>query len=416
MCGPGQTNPIACGNCGTNKQTCTAGGAWQDAACLDQGICAPTTTQTCNTYGTQTCSAGCAWGACSCPPTPPVCTPGATQCTSGITAQTCNVCGQWVTSMCTTAQQCVLGACDAITSCAAGGAGLTSCPGATGSESCCTSLEVEGGTFDRSYTRPAGTGVGDPATVSGLRVDKYLVTVGRFRQFVTAWNAGWLPVAGSGKHTHLNAGLGLANSANPGTYEQGWSPSDDGNIAPTNANLSGIYQTWTTSPGSQENLPINGETWYEAAAFCIWDGGFLPSETEWLYTATGGTEYRFYPWGMTDPGTASQYAIYGCYYPSGSGSCAQGVASIAPVGAASMGAGRWGQLDLVGEYFERVQDWYASYVSPCIDCAYLTPNADRVFIGSPYHLGTAYMFFRLDNYDTGDGRQTDSGFRCARIP
>ena len=30
----------------------------------------------------------------------------------------------------------------------------------------------------------------DPATVSNFRLDKYLVTVGRFRQFVSAWNGG----------------------------------------------------------------------------------------------------------------------------------------------------------------------------------------------------------------------------------
>jgi hypothetical protein len=75
--------------------------------------------------------------------------------------------------------------------------------------------------------------------VSGFRLDKYLVTVGRFRQFVDAWSggAGYTPPAGSGKHTHLNGGLGLANNENPGTYEPGWVGSDDSDIAPTITNL-----------------------------------------------------------------------------------------------------------------------------------------------------------------------------------
>jgi len=47
--------------------------------------------------------------------------------------------------------------------------------------------------------------------VGDFKLDKYEVTVGRFRQFVAAWNggAGYTPPAGSGKHTHLNGGNGL---------------------------------------------------------------------------------------------------------------------------------------------------------------------------------------------------------------
>ena len=103
-----------------------------------------------------------------------------------------------------------------------------------------------------------------------FRLDKYDVTVGRFRQFVAAWNngVGWLPSAGSGKHAHLNGGIGLANSGNPGTYETGWLASDDGNVAPTNGNLAcdPNYATWTASAGSNETRPIICENWYEAYA------------------------------------------------------------------------------------------------------------------------------------------------------
>ena len=121
----------------------------------------------------------------------------------------------------------------------------------------------------------------------------------------------------------MNGGQGLANSGSPGTYEPGWGRSDDTSIAPTNTNLAcgSPYDTWTDSPGSQENLPINCVTWQEAYAFCIWDGGLLPSESEWEYAAYGGSQQREYPWGTADPGTDNQYAIYGEYYPSGSGSC-----------------------------------------------------------------------------------------------
>jgi formylglycine-generating enzyme len=61
------------------------------------------------------------------------------------------------------------------------------------------------------------------------------------------------------------------------------------NIAPTSTNLAchSTNQTWTDTVGSHENLPINCINWYEAYAFCIWDGGFLPSDAESEYAAAG---------------------------------------------------------------------------------------------------------------------------------
>src|SRR5208337_5313332 len=74
------------------------------------------------------------------------------------------------------------------------------------------------------------------------------------------------------------------------------------------------HSTWTPSPGTQENLPVGCVTWYEAYAFCIWDGGFLPSGAEWEYAAAGVSQQREYPWGSTAPGTGNQYAIYNSQY------------------------------------------------------------------------------------------------------
>jgi formylglycine-generating enzyme required for sulfatase activity len=278
---------------------------------------------------------------------------------------------------------------------------------------------VTGGTYYRTYTNSGSgpTDEADPATVSGFRLDKYLVTVGRFRQFVNAWNAGWTPPAGSGKHTYLNGGSGL--NATGGGYEPGWVTSDNSNIAPTNANLAcdSTYATWTTSAGSQENLPINCVNWCESYAFCIWDGGFLPSEAEWEYAAAGGSQQREYAWGTAAPGTANQYAIYGCDYPSGSaGSCA-GVTNIAPVGFAPSGAGLWGQLDLAGNMWEWNLDWYATYAA-CTDCANLTSTSVRVARGD-YFDGTGSVYL-LPTYRGEDLAPTerilDLGLRCSRTP
>jgi formylglycine-generating enzyme required for sulfatase activity len=302
-------------------------------------------------------------------------------------------------------------------------------------------LEVTGGTYYRTYDLdsngnavlvPDGgpTGEADPATVSTLRLDKYEVTVGRFRQFVTAWSTGWLPAAGSGKHTHVNSGNGL--NATGGGYEPGWGAPDDVWIAPTSANLASAPGqggggcdgpgTWTPSVGSNENLPINCENWYEAYAFCIWDGGFLPSEAEWEYAAAGGSQQREYPWGSTDPGTSNQYAIYGCYFPSGSVTC-RSPTSIAPVGTAALGAGLWGQLDLAGNVFEWNLDGAASllplYVDPCTDCAYLISTGTRDRRGGSWVLWPPPTHDLVPSYPGGadpNGRDFGSGFRCARTP
>ena len=314
--------------------------------------------------------------------------------------------------------------------CAPGGPGLSNC-GAT-SESCCTSLSVTGGTYYRTYD-PVGidggidlapdggpTGEADPATVSSFRLDKYLVTVGRFRQFVSAWNAGYVPPPGSGKHAYLKGGNGLTAVA--GGYEPGWLAADDGNVAPTNANLAcdPIFVTWTSTAAGQENLPINCVNWYEAYAFCIWDGGFLPSEAEWGYAAAGGSEQREYPWGSTEPGTACpgagcQHAIYDCDFPNGAGSCSS-VANIAPVGYAAQGAGLWGQLDLAGDVFEWNLDGYAAYVDPCVDCADLATPPSRVLRGGAFYYfePTLLPTNRIEIDPTYRGNYI--GLRCARSP
>ncbi len=312
---------------------------------------------------------------------PTACEPAQTEC-SGTTPQTCGMNGQWQagTACVGTTPFCLSGSCSANPpSCLAGGRGLTNCGSA--SESCCTSLKVTGGPYYRTYTNGGGgaTALSDQATVSDFLLDRYLVTVGRFREFVVAWNngRGWTPLAGSGTHTHLNGGHGLVNSGPGGGYETGWAASDDAQIAPTTTNLecdvemSGNFSTWTDAAGDHENLPINCLNWWEAYAFCIWDGGFLPSEAEWEFAAAAGAEQREYPWGSAAPGTMNQYAIYNCDYPSGSGNCTSFL-NIAPVGTATLGAGAWGHLDLAGNLYEWNLDWKAPYAS-CTDCADLVP-------------------------------------------
>ncbi len=231
---------------------------------------------------------------------------------------------------------------------------------------------------------------------------------------------------GSGKHAHLNGGQGLVDvSADAGTvYETGWLASYNGNLSPTTANLTtncsdsqgfATYATWTSAPGSQETLPVNCVNWFEAYAFCIWDGGFLSSDAEWEYAAAGGSQQRAYPWGTAPPGAANQYADFNCDYPSGSPQCL-GLPNIWPVGTAPLGAGLWGQLDLSGNVAQMVMDYYAPYVSPCTDCAYLSfYSGGRPVRGGNYDNSYDYIW-SIDVGWSGTTRFNDYGFRCARVP
>lgn len=284
------------------------------------------------------------------------------------------------------------------------------------------------GSFYRTYTND-GSGPADqadPAIVSGFRLDKYLVTVGRFRKFMAAWNggSGYTPPEGSGKHTHLNGGKGLVDAASLAdgstpVYEPGWLASDDSNLSLTNDSLAcdPSYATWTNSAGEQEDLPMNCVNWYEAYAFCVWDGGGLPSETEFAYASAGGNQQREYPWGSTSPGTASQYAIYGCNWGASDDGCS-GLANIAPVGTASKGAGLWGQLDLVGETSEWILDIRVPFSTPCTNCAAFSGGSGRVNRGGSFRSNASpYLqaFFRGD-YLYGTDRTVQFGIRCARAP
>ena len=428
----GSCTPGALQCSGTNVQTCNSSGTWTTTGSCPfvctgigtcSGVCVPGSgqcsgdiPQTCNASGMWTSGSTCPFvcsgaGVCS-----GSCVPTTSRC-NGSEVQTCDSTGTWKN---TTSCQftCSAGACATAPSCQPGGAGLTNC-GPSGSENCCASPEVPGGTFYRSYDGVSSgyTSMAYPATVSGFRLDRFDITVGRFRQFVSAWNSGWSPASGSGKHSYLNGGLGLANSSATGTYEAGWNTTYNANLATTSSawtsNLTssscGGSGSWTASQGANENQPINCIDWYEAYAFCIWDGGFLPSEAEWNYAAAGGSEQRVYPWSTPATSTSidCSYANY----------C---VSSLNNVGSESPnGDGLWGQADLAGDVWQDTLDWYASYVTPCTNCAYLTsasPNGTYRGGGTPGPASELLVSFRGSASNPPTNRYWNQGARCGRAP
>jgi formylglycine-generating enzyme len=292
--------------------------------------------------------------------------------------------------------------------------GLPPTCGAGENESCCQAAPVTGGTFYRSYDGVGFTDMGYPATVSDFVLDRYEVTVGRFRAFVNAGQGtrSSAPMPGAGVHPRL-AGTG---------WDSGW----NGFLATdTMAVVEAIkcgqaYETWTDAPGANENKPINCLTWYEAMAFCIWDGGYLATEAEWNYAASGGTEQRVYPWSSPASSTSIDctYANYYVDNPPGT-ACVNGATGGANrVGSeSSKGDGRWGHSDLAGNVWEWTLDWYASAYSPtCDNCANLTPASLRVVRGASSIDNAPFLRAADRGNITPTDRSNVVGLRCARTP
>lgn len=284
--------------------------------------------------------------------------------------------------------------------------------------SCCNSTVVDGGAFYRSYDK-GGDGIDRdmsfPATVSAFRLDVYEVTVGRFRTFLN-----------SGTSTRLNPPL-PGSGAHPSIPGSGWDASWNTKLAANKAELGAdlncsvlgvAFPTWTDSPGQNESRPINCVTWYDAMAFCAWDGGYLPTETEWNYVAAGGDEQRAYPWSSPAGSLLldSAHASYGCLGDNDMSTCA--VTDFVEVGTKFQGKGRWGQYDLIGNVREWMLDWSAAYASECNDCANLTPTAERRQRGGDFVSKAADFDLRTGVRGSAPpaDRDFNNGFRCARTP
>lgn len=312
------------------------------------------------------------------------------------------------------------GAATMFASCAdGGGPGLTGC-GPDGGASCCESLLVTGGTFLRSFDNVYALDKNNLATVSGFRLDRFEVTGARFRAFVGAVVGGWRPASGAGRHTHLPGG-GLTQAGGP-LLEPGWDGAWNSQLFPTKAEWTSalscdVPATWTSAPGGNEQLPINCITRIEAYAFCIWDGGFLPSETEWNYAATGGDEQRVFPW-STPPQSSAIDCTFGNFRPDPDAAFCAG--KPVPPGLYPKGAARWGHADMSGNLYERTLDGYADYLAPCIDCVNLRPgqplNHYIVRGGSYYTTGPTGVSANARPSDPETLRATGFGFRCARTP
>jgi formylglycine-generating enzyme len=314
------------------------------------------------------------------------CAPGKRGC-DGNDAADCDAQGNWVNRV---ECQAPASACDAGTCVPPSCKGLGDVCGPDGNESCCTTKRVPGGTFLRSNDPTA------PASLTAFDLDRFEVTVGRYRRYVDAYTG--RPTEGSGAHSRI-----------PGTgWDKTWSLPTDGASLASGLKCSSTMVTWTDQPGNNEQLPINCLSWFEAFAFCAWDGGRLPTEAEWNYAAAGGDEQREYPW-STPASTGSTY-VSSC---TADGDQLCEVSDLFQVGNPPAGNGKWGHANIMSNLAEWVLDWDGAYGVPCINCAATGAGTKRILRGGSIASLDKTTIRRSESPNV---RADVRGVRCARNP
>ena len=308
-------------------------------------------------------------------------------------------------------------------------------------DSCCsfdlvdTSKDANGGRFDRSYDtsgQPEQSGLqvigfqakgAATAIISPYYLDRYEVTVGRFRKLYNIYDE-WLrnnPLAGAGAHTK-SAKVGWRSSwRQPETFSTSKEQLRAALAGPPGQDIDKgcepqVLAALEDPTGANDHKPMTCINWYEAYLFCIYDGARLPTEAEWNYAAAGGSQQRAYPWSPLD----GDGIVIGDEYANVAAPA--GAFRLLDVGSLPKGMARFGHHDLAGNAIEWVFD-------RCSTCAeYRSPNAtDPVDIDVPgdvnviarggsfrFGWGNARTAFRQRVQADANGRFQDTGWRCAR--
>jgi sulfatase modifying factor 1 len=104
---------------------------------------------------------------------------------------------------------------------------------------------------------------------------------------------------------------------------------------------------------AQADAPANCLTWGQAAAFCRWVGGDLPSEAQWEFAARAGGRDLPYPWGAAEADCTRAHMHGGV-----SAGC--GAGKPGAVCTKRDGDSAQGLCDLAGNVAEWTSDWYVA--------------------------------------------------------